>query len=288
MSNRFLAILLHASILVLCTTSVSAVTTDQGGHPEKYKGGGDKVPPRCGFDVPTSASEPFAIKWLCEDNFQDKTPSADIRTTIWIRRDSDTRWRKVEDYLGFPASLFVDHGLLGISPLDEFESGLPVSFRLIATDNAGITSTSVARTVSAGSTVLSRCDLLVVTDATESTGSTTGVPSMTVQLDDAPINSAQTRSDSVAFSTPNEVTASVCEIDSLCSNNDMIGFNGTASLEENGSSDGSLQVIPGIDFVALEGTYQTDSSGVATALSLSGPTVIDGLSATVTLSCDNG
>ncbi|MCB0346267.1 MAG: hypothetical protein KDD66_14205 [Bdellovibrionales bacterium] len=285
--SRFKATAVLTSCLFLLPGAASALTTDQGGYAEKYKGGGDKVPPRCGFDVPTSASEPFFIRWNCADNFEDKTPQADIRTSVWIRRESDTRWVKIQDFLGLPASLWVDHGMLGVSELDGFEKGLPVSFRLIATDNAGITSTSPVRTVSAGSTVVEVCNLTITTAATESTGSTTGIPSMTAQLVDAQITSAQTRSDAVSFATNSDATASPCEIDSVCSNSSMVGFSGTASLAEDGSSDGNIQIVPGLDFVALQGTYQTDSSGQATSLNLSGETVVDGLSATVTLSCGN-
>ncbi len=272
---------------LVLSTNAQARTTDQGGHPEKYKGGGDKVPPRCGFDVPTAASEPFFIRWNCADNFEDKTPQSDIRTSIWIKRESDTRWRKIDDFLGLPASVWVDRSLLGISELDDFEKGLPVSFRLIASDNAGITSTSNIRTVSAGSTVIEVCNLSVVTEATESTGSSTGIPALSVQVDNAAISSIQSSTDAVSFSTLDEVQSSVCEIDSLCSNGGLISFNGTASLATDGGSDGSIQVVPGLDFVALQGSYQTDSSGAATALNLTGETLVDGLSATVTLSCGN-
>lgn len=281
-------LILPAFLTVFCfAVSASALTTDQGGHAEKYKGGGDKVPPRCGFDVPSSASEPFFIRWNCADNFEDKTPQSDIRTSIWIRRESDTRWVKIEDFLGLPASLYVDHGLLGISPLDDFESGLPVSFRLVAIDNAGITSTSPVRTVSAGSTALASCSLLIMTAATESTGSTTGVPAMSVQVENTSVASQQTRSDSVSFTTTADVSAAPCEIDTVCANSQQLSFLGSATLGADGTAEGSLQVIPGIDFVALSGTHQLDSSGQASTLNLSGETTIDGLAATVNVSCEN-
>jgi hypothetical protein len=281
-------IIFSSFLLLAFSTPSFAITTDQGGHDDKFTGGGDRVPPQCQLDLPSSASSAFVVKWSCFDNFADKTPQSSIRTSLWIRRANDTRWLKLDDFLGFPASVLVDEGILQITPTASFDTGLPVSFRLEATDTAGITTISKTRTVLGSDDTLNSCDLVLTTDSTESTGGTTGLPAMNVTASNATVSTTQSLLTSLSISTPAQVIAAPCEVDDVCSNNSLILLDATVGLDEdNGTASGTLAITPGISSFEVSGTYQQTAAGQVINLSLTGTTEVNGATANVSLSCEN-
>ena len=95
----------YARLIMLgaCLTAPAiayADTTDFGGYPERFKGAGDRIPPRCQIDLPRASAEPFFVKWNCTD---DNAEPSDIRSEVWIYRKGAPTGALLQNFLGFPA-----------------------------------------------------------------------------------------------------------------------------------------------------------------------------------------
>lgn len=274
--------LVAAVFSLLSTTAVYADTSDFGGYSERFKGKGDREPPQCQLEAPASAAEEFFIQWNCADNY---CPVDDIRTELWVLRKDATVPRKVTEFLGFPASVQINTGLLEAATIEE---GLPASFRLVATDRAGNSTVSPYVTVLSGedTEASTTCSLQVVTEATASTGSTTGVPSMTVLLSDAPVTVRQNSNESsLEILTTSATTAETCEITTLCENNNKLTFDLTLTDVTSSGTAGTIIISPGSVDSSLTGTSSISGTAITT-LNMTGTAVIDETNATVTLTCE--
>ena len=273
-----------ALIQIVCLGAAAADTRDFGGSPDAFKGGGDKTPPRCQINVPRAATAPFFVKWDCSD---DTSSDDQIRTELWVTRKGARIPVKVADFLGFPASVFIDEGILQSATVAE---GLPASFRLLARDRAGIATFSPVQTVQNQDNSVSSCDLQLVTDNTEADGGTTGLPTMTVTVIDASVATSQRSASDVTIATGNDnpATASPCEIPELCDEEMDTGdivFVSTINIEADNDITGTLVITPGDVEVNLEGTAQVSDSILA-SINSSGTTVIDGVVTNVTFNCE--
>lgn len=282
--------------LLVFTTAGSSETSDFGGHPDRFKGGGDRTPPRCQIDLPRASTEPFFIKWNCTD---DVSPEDEIRSELWIMRKDAVAAEKLSSFIGFPASVYIDSGILR---QDVFADGLPASFRLVAYDRAGIAVITPFLPVLGQDNSVDTCDLLIVTEPTEADGGTIGQPSQTLSVSDAQVLSRQTTNSDLSVQTTQKVAASPCEITDLCEDKQQVTFESSLTVTSEDSSDqddsdsgtltpgtknlmGSLSLSPGNLLVSLSGEGQV-SAGALESFEVSGNTVIDGASATVTLSCE--
>ncbi len=259
-----------------------ADTRDFGGSSESMRKEGDYLPPRCQLDVPRSAQSGFFIQWNCAD---DQTEPDDIRTTLWILRNGAQIPEKVKDFLGFPASVFVDASLLGVENVSD---GLPAAFRLSAADRAGTTAISPYLTVLAQDNSVDTCSLELLTDPTESEGSTTGVPSRQVLLSNVSVLTRQVGNNDVAISLIAPVSANPCEIDEVCDDDEnLVSFESSinfAETEGSTTASGSISVTPGFVLANVEGTAVVAESSL-TSLEVTGDTTINGVATRATLSC---
>lgn len=260
---------------------LSAITFDIGGYKEKFKGGGDKEPPRCQVDIPAFSTEPFFIKWNCEDNWANQE---DIRSEVWIYRKDAPRGVLVAQFLGFPASLLVDEGLLQLTEEQEFVDALPVNFRIVATDRAGITTLSPFLTVADTASSLNFCTLTVVTEETESDEETVGLPSMTVLLESEEVLYRRLSPDSFEIILGDPVVADPCEVDELCVNDAALTFEAQFLIASEESASGKVIISPTDSVVDVTGTATLDGD-LLTAVSLTGLTTVDGVTAEVELLC---
>lgn len=281
--------------LLLCSFGVSllaasvypveplAETTDFGGYPDRFKGVGDREPPRCQIDVPRSATEAFDIKWNCIDDACDPD---EIVTELWVRRNNGDVPRKISDFLGFPAAVHVDENVLQAATIAD---GLPANFRLVARDRAGNATLSPFVTVLDRDNDVQTCDLKVVTEATPSSGGTTGVPAMSVVVTGADVQTSQSSNTSVRVATVTPATTSICEIDEICDDevdNDKVTFSAALTVGSNNTASGIVTVRPGAVSANVSGSNQTQGSSIGT-LEVTGDTVIGDVAATVTLTCHN-
>ena len=273
---------LGLSLLVAVGTmpSIAAAqnnTIDFGG--EKFGGEGDKKKPRCQVSHPVSATETFFIAWNCVDDTADRD---DIVTEMWILRPNATRFDKVEDFIGFPASLEVNEHTLQ----NTHEDGLPATFRLAAVDTAGNRTVSPPFTITGRDNDLDQCTLVIETRATEADGSTTGLPVMSVRLDSVPVFAQSSSNSSFTLSMFSERTAVPCEIDELCSedNENEVDFVAAITVDEMGDATARINVDPGELEVNAEGSG-TVTDNTLDAVDVTGTTTIDGVVADVTLIC---
>lgn len=260
----------------------SAETTDFGGFTEKFKGAGDKIPPRCQIDLPRASTDPFFVQWNCTD---DNAEPGDIRTELWIYRKGAPAGSLLAPFLGFPASVRIDESVLQATTVAE---GLPASFRLVAIDRAGITTLSPILTVAAQDNSVDTCTLRVTTEATSSDGSTTGSPELTVLLDDVAVNVNQLTNTTFRVASKQVAQADPCEIDSLCFNDSEVRFESSLELTDDEgtvSVSGTVTVIPGSLVVDVEGTTTVDGV-VLKSLEAQGTGRISGADATVSLTCN--
>lgn len=288
MTNRKVGFLYLSSIALLLaslTTSVQAQRTqDFGGF--RYGGGGDGTAPRCQISHPTSATAGFFISWFCVDDLVEQGVFADgIFTSIWIRRPNATRFEKIVDYLDFPASLFVDEFILQ----DAFATGLPATFVITARDRAGNTSISDRFTITGRDNDVDQCTLNISTRATESDGSTTGIPSMDVTLSNVDVFSQSNSNDSFTVTMFRSETASPCEISELCDSNsdNEVSFVASVTVDSTGSAIGRVDIQPSDLAISLTGTG-TVTDSVLDTVNLTGTTTVDDVVADVTLSCAQG
>lgn len=279
--NLFSALIFAAFTAPVCTPLASADTLDFGGSPERFSGNGDRKPPRCQINVPRAAQEPFFIKWNCTD---DQAEPDNIRTTLWILRNGAEIPEKVKDFLGFPASVYVDAGLLGV---EEFTTGLPAAFRLVAMDRAGTSALSPYLTVLSQDNSVASCGLELLTDPIQSEGSTTGVPSRQVLLSNVDVQTTQVGNNDVVITMLENGTASPCEIDEICGEDAAVRFQASITLSETSgttSAEGRVTVTPGVLSVNVEGSANVAESSLS-SLEVTGDTTIDGVATRVTLSC---
>ena len=256
--SRRTALQALAAGLLLLPSLAGAETAEFGGEPL----GQNSTPPLCQITYPVSTRQPFFIQWNCSDDVSDP---ADITTELWISRPNDPRYTKVDDFLGFPASVQVNAALLGATSVAE---GLPLNFRLIARAAAGATSVSPVFTVSGGSTSISKCDLSIVTQGTTSTGSTTGVPSSSVLLRGAAVTTQRGSNGQLTVRTTVPATASTCEIDSICEADSLVAF--SVALGASGSSSSSSSTSSSSSSSSSSSTSSSASSSSSSSTSSSG------------------
>ncbi len=279
--NRTQRILLAAAISAACVAGrANADTTDFGGYSDRFKGAGDKIPPRCQIDLPTASTTPFFIKWNCTD---DNADPQEIRTELWLYRNGAPTGELVANFLGFPASVQVHEGLLGVT---NFREGLPISVKLLARDRAGITAISPSFVVRAQDNTVSTCSLTIDTEATESDGSTTGTPASNVNVSSANVTVTQPSDTTVAVSAAGSLLADPCDINSVCFDNSRLTFTSSLTFSPSDSTaTGTVSVVPGSLVVNVNGTTSSDGVMLST-FDVSGTTKIDGVDATLTLKCD--
>ncbi len=275
--KRAIVFLVPAAALFVAAYAV-AETTDFGGFSERFKGGGDKIPPRCQIDLPTASTEPFFVKWNCTD---DNAAPEEIRSELWVYRNGAPAGDLVANFLGFPASVHIDEGILGVA---NFTDGLPVGIKLLARDRAGITTISPLFTVRAQDNNVSTCSLSINKEGTEASGGTTGTPSESVDVGSANVNVTQSSASQVSVAAAGSLLASPCEIDSICHDDSRLTF--TSNLTISGTSaNGTVSVTPGNLVVNVTGSATVDGVMLET-FNVSGETTIEGKDATLSLSCD--
>lgn len=297
---------LLVGLLVLAFPQAGFTETEDFGGSDFEFGGrrGDRTPPQCQVDFPSLTTSASFVSWNCEDDISD--PS-EIRTEFWIVRSDQQRPVLLQRFLGFPASLLIDETVLGGS----FETSLPVSFRMVATDRAGNSALSSVLEIGFGieteddeedtedetgddtdeeeeteddtatdSQGELACALEITTEQIPSTETTTGLPSTQVTVSTL-ADFSQLSSGSTSLNAAN-VTASPCEIDSVCADNDQVDF----SLSYiSGSTNGTISISPGNISLSLTGTSGETTEGAPSSIDFDGSTVIDGRSAGVSLTC---
>lgn len=256
----------------------SADTTDFGGYSDRFRGDGDKQPPRCQIDIPRASTTPFFISWNCVD---DAASPDEIRTELWMLRKNANAPVKVADFLGFPASVRVDEGLLGAASMSD---GLPASFRLLARDRSGVASLSPFLNVSAQDNNLSSCDLQITTEAGEAD---VGGSTMSVVAQSVPVRVSQRENTDLNLETSAATAATPCEIAALCQSEtegaNQIAF--AATLTTSGSTiSGELSVNSGALVAQLSGTTDIANAALG-SFQASGKTTIQGSVADVNLVC---
>lgn len=257
-----------------------AETHDFGGYTERYKGGGDKIPPRCQIDLPSASTTSFFVKWNCSD---DNSDPQEIRTELWLYKKGAPTGQLVANFLGFPAAVNVDESLLGVS---SFAEAIPFSVKLLARDETGMTTISPQFIIQAQDNSVETCNLSILTEATEASGSTTGTPALNVIVEKAKVSVSQASSSQLTVTTLEKSEAEFCEIDSVCFDDSQLTFSSNLSFSSTSSSvvSGTLSIIPGSLVVNVAGTANI-SDLVLQDLEVTGTTVIDGTNAAVTLSC---
>lgn len=276
---KFAATVLMQALVIGATTSIAtADETSFGGHAERFKGKGDRIPPHCVVDAPSGAESSFTIVWNCDDDY---TPADEIRTELWIYRNgADVVGRQIEHFQGFPAASVIDATQLHANTIAE---GLPARFRVVAMDRAGNTTTSPFISVGNRGNSLSSCDVEIVKEATESTGGSTGQPAKTATITSGAVTGSQTSDTALSVSTAEEATASPCEIEELCGGNEAFNFNAAISIQTDNSAT-AVFTVPSLLAANLTGTATVDGA-IITRVDLSGETTLDGVKTTVSLSC---
>jgi hypothetical protein len=267
-----------AAAILLAASTAQADTSSFGGYSARFKGAGDKIPPECQVDLPRGSGEPFFIKWNCAD---DNAEREDIRTELWIYRKGAPTGERLKSFIGFPAAVKIDEGVLGVT---KFTDGLPLQFRLVAMDLAGITAISPLLTVQVQDNSVSQCDLKIVAQATESTGGTTGLPESTVSAQNAAVQASQSSASNVSIVTTSAAEADPCEIESVCENDSKVTFRSPVTIASDNSATAKITVSPGALLVELSGSAEVKDAAL-NSLSLTGTTEIEGREAEVTLTC---
>ncbi len=267
----------------LFASAASGEVLDHGGYPERFKGAGDKVPPNCQFSVPDAAKSPFFIKWNCGD---DNASQNDIRTELWMYRNGEAGSILVGNFLGFPAAAYINESVLGA---EKFTDGLPVSFRLLARDTAGNTTVSPILSVRTQAASLESCTLQVITQATDSLGGTTGLPSLSVILEASAIITQNVTDSLIRVATSSPQEASTCEITSLCAEENKVAFDSSIKIENDSAKKEESTLILSPDSITVTlsevSLERSDDGALITSLSMAGTTSIDSQEADVTLRC---
>lgn len=257
-----------------------AETLDFGGVNDKYKGSGDKTPPQCQVSYPSASTEAFFVKWNCTDDIAD---SLDIKTDFWFYPKGAPVGQLLTSFLGFPAAVKIDEHLLKVT---NFTDGLPISFRLAVTDRAGNTTMTPLLRVGATDNSIAKCELTAVSAASESNGSTTGVPESQVLLNDTSVNVTPSASGGYQIEAKKKNYAKVCDIDTLCADTNQVSFSTTLSAPAGSASQltGELTLAPGDVVLKVEGSGTVVDQSLEN-VDVSGTTQIDGRSTKVTLTC---
>lgn len=285
MKKRKILFILGFICSLFCANSSYAIDLDFGGYDDRFRGGGDHEPPECQINYPLSASAPFVIKWNCEDN---DAPQENITTELWMYRNNSPRSFLVDTFLGFPAAAGIDENLLGVN-IEDFADELPLTFRLVARDRAGSGSISPKFVVTKQSSVsgITKCSINITTEATETTETTTGIPELSVTSNSIDVSSQNTGTLSLRINSPISAKASPCEIDSICTNDDLISLTINAESSTSGVLSGTAAISPGNVSVEISGTAEITNGTTISGLSAEGSTVIDELNATLEVSCEN-
>ncbi len=268
MANFLSKSALFIGALAFSTQTFAEVSTF-GGDKEQFVGDGDLVPPECTFDIPSIASEAFFVKWDCTDN---NSPKEDLRSELWIKPKGQNISRKVKDFLGFPASVEVNEGLLksisetkvedsvDVESVLAFEDYLPAEFRLIVRDRGGASTISEVHTVLSGSSL--SCDATILTEGSEATGDSTGLPSL-----EASATAVDGANSGGGVQSLNAFIFSTCEIDELCKDSEKYSFSiseaGDFTLISSNSSftgTGELVVEDG-GSTSFIGSFSTSNTG---------------------------
>jgi len=258
--------------------------TQNGGYAERFRGRGDRVPPLCGFDIPGGASEPFFVKWYCEDDYTD---SQDIRSELWLYRDGASRGVLLENFLGFPAAAFIDQSTLQVT---KFSEGFPVSFRLVARDKAGNEVITPLRTVFRQDNGVDKCSVQIQQTVTDTgiettTGSSTSTSIKSVIIDNAMVTSSQSAETSLHVLSSPETSASTCEIESICGDGTGVTFEMSLTFDEAGTSaTGTFSLNPGDVAADVAGKAQVNEA-ILSQVDVSAETFIDDNIATVEITC---
>lgn len=277
-NRRFFATAL--SLAMFFSQTALAETLDFGGVNEKYKGSGDKTPPQCQITYPTGSTEPFFLKWYCVDDIAD---TLDIKSEVWIYRKGSPVGQLLTSFLGFPASVKVDEALLQVT---NFTDGLPVSFRLVATDRSGNSTMTQLLTVNAQDNAVSTCDISITAAASESTGDTTGLPEQKATLVESAVNFSQTNASNLSVSNKAKETSKTCQIDSICAEDSQFSYAAKLAFES-GSTEtisGEVTVSPGGLTVSVDGTATVNNQQLE-SLEVSGTATFEGRDTTVNLTC---
>lgn len=267
---------LFLGALALATPALAEVLTF-GGDAEQFKGDGDLVPPECTLDLPSVASAPFFVKWDCSDN---SSPKDDLRSELWVKPKGENISRKVKDFLGFPASIEVNEGLLKSlsetagtkaqvdttsgtstdSAAPSFEDYFPAEFRLIVRDRGGASAISQVRSVLPGTSLT--CGVSFKTQSVEASGDSTGVPSL-----EATASSVDGANSGGGLQSITEFSFSTCEIDELCKDNAKYSFSVSEAgdftlISSNTSYTGTGELTTGDTGTSTyTGTVTTSDSG---------------------------
>lgn len=218
---------------LLNVSGVQAEVSSFGGDAEQFVGDGDLVPPACSLDLPKVASAPFFVKWDCSDNL---SPKDDLRSEIWIKPNGQTISRKVKDFLGFPAAIEVNEGLLkdlsetkattsskadtsstGTDEQSSFETYFPLEVRLIVRDRGGASTISEVKSVLSGSSL--SCDLSLKTESIAASGDSSGTPSL-----EASATGIEGANSGGGVQSLNEFAFSSCDIDEICKDEPKYSF----------------------------------------------------------------
>lgn len=260
---------------LISTGAVRSEVSSFGGDAEQFVGDGDLVPPACTLDVPKLASSPFFVKWDCTDNLS--TPDQ-LRSELWIKPKGQPISRKVKDFLGFPAAIEVNEGLLtelsetkvtttsdtstdssSTSKESALNSFFPIEVRLIVRDRGGASAISEVQTVLGGESL--SCDITVKTESVEASGESSGTPSL-----EASVSSVDGANSGGGLQSLGEFSFSSCDIEELCQDDPKYSFSisssGTFSLiKENGTFGGKGTLKEDEGSSNYSGTLVTNDSG---------------------------
>jgi len=282
--NKFCTFGIAAATLSFSPVLTQAETFDFGGKPERFPGRGDRVPPTCQVQAPSAAGASFLVLWNCED---DDAAKGDIRSELWVLRKGSSAWELANQVLGFPAATTIDATLLKSTTVKD---GLPASFRVVGIDRAGNATISPPFIVNPGDASTLTCSLTITTSGTEtdSSGSTTGVPSRSVVLSNVPSEAIAATDTAFTIKSATSSLATTCEIDSVCEADSLVSFSGSGVVNAGSSSDVTLSVAPGAPNLILSGTVTAGSDGTSVnAVNLSGTGTVEEEQATVTLECSS-
>ena len=270
-AEKTLSIGIYFALLALIITlpkSLQAEVIDFGGHPDSYTGDGDQTPPRCQVDLPRAAESAFFIQWGCSDN---DDPPENLRSELWIFRNGETTPKLIGNFFGFPASVQIDSNVLGA---ENFGSGLPVSFRLIVRDRAGVAAMTDFLTVRRRDNSLEQCTLNISTDSGTSS----------VAISSTAVNTQEINSNQIRLITPGSVQASPCEITSLCTDGEKLSFESSLSIDDSGTVNGTIAITPGSLLADLSGSAEFAGARLE-SIQANATGAIDGETTSIQLNC---
>ena len=269
-------------------TNLNAEVFEFGNEVETPLDELDTVPPQCEVETPLEAGGPFFVSWSCVDNY---TPPENIISEIWVYKNDLPFPIEAGRFLGFPASKQIDAALLDSPSL---LAALPLDIRLRSTDSSGNSALSDLITIEAAKGLLSQCSLSIVTETVAAVEGATGLPSLTVDTNNALVEATRPDMSSINLNSATAEPTANCEIDSICENEERISFAAEFSISEDNGLSGLVSVSPGSISVPVEGEAILGRSSTETSenlepgigsISATGETEIDGIPATLSLEC---